>query len=165
VIEPVHPLKRGEFHGLQVPPRSLASNHLRLVEPDHRFGEGMVIGISTAAHGWRDAGVAEAVCGRHRQRLRAAVAVMNQRGCRVAAAIVNRLFERIEHEVRAQRGRDTPAHDPLGKDVDDEGHIDETAPRRDVREVRDPELIRTGRPELAVDEIRRPRVWPDRRAW
>ena len=39
------------------------------------------------------------------------------------------------------------------KHVDDERDVDEAAPGRDIREVGDPELIRTGGHELAVDEV------------
>ena len=102
-------------------------------------------------------GVGQAVGIAHRQVLRAAVAVMHQVTHLRAAALVNGLFERIEDEVGAQRGRDTPADDATRKDVDDERDVDEAAPGRDVREVRDPELIRTGRGESPLDQIRGPR--------
>ncbi len=44
-----------------MPPRSSSSNHLRLKEPDHRLGEGIIEGIPAAAHRGRDSGVGEAV--------------------------------------------------------------------------------------------------------
>jgi hypothetical protein len=73
-----------------------------------------------------------------------------------AAAVVDRLLECVQHEVRPQRRGDTPADNPARKDVDDEGHIDEAAPRGDIGEVRDPELIRSRRGKVAVDKIGRP---------
>jgi len=82
---------------------------------------------------------------------------MNQVGRRLAAAIADGLFQRIEHEVGAQGRRDSPAHNPAGEDIDDEPRVDEAAPSRYVRKVRDPELIRARGGELPVDEIRRPR--------
>src|SRR5205814_6727005 len=47
--------------------------------------------------------------------------------------------------------------DPPGEDVDDECHVDEAAPGRHVREIRDPELIRPRRGEVPIDEIAGPR--------
>ena len=72
-----------------------------------------------------------------------------------APAGVNRLLQRVEHEVRAHGGRHPPAHNASCKHVDDERDVDEAAPGRDIREVGDPELIRTGGHDLAVDEVRR----------
>ena len=37
-VEPIHPDQRGKLHRLKRAPRPLASNHLRLEEPDHRLG-------------------------------------------------------------------------------------------------------------------------------
>ena len=70
---------------------------------------------------------------------------------------VEGLLERIEGEVAAQRAGHAPADDPPGKDIDDEGHIDEAAPGGDVGEVSHPQLVGTGRHELSVDEVRRAR--------
>jgi hypothetical protein len=39
MIEPVHPVERGEFDGLEMPPRPQPTNHFRLEEPDEGFGE------------------------------------------------------------------------------------------------------------------------------
>jgi hypothetical protein len=60
----------------------------------------------------------------------------------IAAAIVDGLIERIEHEVGVQRGRNAPANDAPREDVDDKGDVDEAPPGRDIREVRHPEWIR-----------------------
>ena len=40
---------------------------------------------------------------------------------------------------------DPPADDPSGEGVDDEGHVDEALPGRDVGEVRQPERVRPRR--------------------
>jgi len=53
------------------------------------------------------------------------------------------------------RAADPPADDAPGKDVDHEGDIDETLPSRDVREVRDPQLVMPLCLELAVDAVER----------
>ena len=39
-VEPIDPLERGEFDGLDVSPRAVALNDLGLEEADDRFGEG-----------------------------------------------------------------------------------------------------------------------------
>ena len=80
---------------------------------------------------------------------------MYEAGEGVVPASVDRLLQRIQHEVRAHGGRHPPAHNASRKHVDDERDVDEAAPGRDVREVGDPELIRTGGHELAVDEVHR----------
>ena len=105
MFEPIDPRERRKLHRLQTPPRALPSNYLRLEEPNQRLGEGIVIRITTAAHGRRDAGVGEAIGVPHRQILRAAVAVMHQAREGVAGAVADGLLERIQHEVRAQGRR------------------------------------------------------------
>jgi hypothetical protein len=50
---------------------------------------------------------------------------------------------------------DSPAHDYSSKDVDDEGHVHETLPSRDICEIADPQLIWSLGLELAVDAIER----------
>ena len=87
--------------------------------------------------------------------MRPGITVMYEAGEGVVPASVDRLLQRIQHEVRAHGGRHPPAHNASRKHVDDERDVDEAAPGRDVREVGDPELIRTGGHELAVDEVHR----------
>ena len=70
---------------------------------------------------------------------------------------VEGLLERIEGKIGAQRARHTPPNDPPGKDINDEGRVDEAAPGGDVGEVGHPQLVGTRRHKLAVDQIRRPR--------
>ena len=47
-------------------------------------------------------------------------------------ALVQSLLQRVQHKAGVRRAGDTPADDAPRKDVDDEGDIDETGPRRDV---------------------------------
>jgi hypothetical protein len=65
------------------------------------------------------------------------------------------LFQRVENEFRVHRARHAPADDAAGKHVDHESDVDEPTPRRDEREIGDPQLIRTRRGELPVDAIER----------
>jgi len=53
------------------------------------------------------------------------------------------------------RAGDAPADDAARKHIDDESHVYEPRPGRDVGEIGDPELIRPSGGELALDQIRR----------
>jgi hypothetical protein len=68
---------------------------------------------------------------------------------------VQRLFQRIEHEVGPHRAAYVPADDAPSEDVDHEGDIDETLPGRDIGEIADPQLVRPLGLELAVDPVKR----------
>src|SRR5262245_53138970 len=64
-----------------------------------------------------------------------------------------RLLERIQDQVRMHRAGDTPADDAARKHIDNESHVDEPRPGRDICEIGDPELIRPNGGELALDQI------------
>lgn len=70
-------------------------------------------------------------------------------------ARVQRLFKRIQNEVRAHRRTDAPTDDATGKHVDHERHVQPTLPRRDIGEVGHPKLIRPLSLELAIDPVHR----------
>jgi hypothetical protein len=53
--------------------------------------------------------------------------MMHERGEGVAAALANRLLQRIQDEIGPQRRGDAPADDPTGEDVNDEGDVGSTA--------------------------------------
>jgi hypothetical protein len=147
VIEPVDPSECGEFDRFQRAPGSAPLNDFRFVEPYHRFREGIVVRIAAAADRRRDARIGEPFGVAHRQVLRSPITMVDQRrGGR--SAIIERLLKCIEHEVGLQRRRDSPADNPAREDVDDERRVNKATPRRDVREVGDPELIRPGRCEV-----------------
>ena len=82
--------------------------------------------------------------------LRTAIRVMDQRAVALGLPGVQRLLQRVEHEVGVHRAADPPADDAPGEDVDDEGHVQPALPGRDVGEVRDPQLVRPLGPELPV---------------
>jgi hypothetical protein len=67
MIEPIHPVERGELDGLEMAPRAFSSNHLGLKQPDDRFGERVVVGIAAAADRRGDPGLGEAIGVAHRQ--------------------------------------------------------------------------------------------------
>jgi len=80
---------------------------------------------------------------------------MDQAAVALGLTRVEGLFQRIEDEVRAHRTALAPAHDASGIHVDDEGHVLPALPGGDVREVRDPELVRSLGSELPVDLVQR----------
>ena len=64
-------------------------------------------------------------------------------------------IQRGQDELGAQMGCHGPADDAPTPRVEHDGEIQEAGPRRDVRDVRDPQPIRARRRELAIDEVRR----------
>jgi hypothetical protein len=100
-----------------------------------------------------DPGFREALGVSDRQVLHAAITVMDQGLGTGERAIVERLLERVERQITAQRTRHAPADDPTREHVDDERDVGEASPGHHGRQVRDPQLIRPYRGELARDEI------------
>ncbi len=60
VVPPINPLQRAELDVVETAPRSPVADQLGLVEPDHRLGERVVIGIAAAADALDTAGIANA---------------------------------------------------------------------------------------------------------
>jgi hypothetical protein len=52
-------------------------------------------------------------------------------------------------------GRHGPAHDAAAVGIQHDGQEEQAGPGRDVRDIRDPELIRARRGEVALHQIRR----------
>jgi hypothetical protein len=65
-------------------------------------------------------------------------------------AIVERLLERVERQITAQRTRHPPANDPAGEHVDHERDVREAPPRRHVRQIGDPQFVRAGSPRTGA---------------
>ncbi len=61
--------------------------------------------------------------------------------------------ECVKDEVGRHRPTGLPAHDATAEHVGDEGDVDDAGPRRAVGEVADPELVRSSRAEVALDEV------------
>src|SRR5215204_2636137 len=64
-----------------------------------------------------------------------------------------RLLQCVQDQVGVHRAGHAPADDASRKDIDDECHVDEPRPSRDVSKVGHPQLIRSGRAELALDQV------------
>lgn len=142
VVEPVDPVERGALDLLARAPGRRAMDHLGLVKAVDGLGQRVVVGVPYAAYRGLQAGLHEPLCVADRHVLNASVAVMDQAIRADRLARVERLLERVEHEVRLHRGRRFPAHDATGEDVDDEGDIDPSLPLRDVGEIADPQSVR-----------------------
>ena len=82
---------------------------------------------------------------------------MYQRVTAFRLAVVERLLECVEHEVRPHRAAHAPANDAAGEDINSEGHIDEALSCGYVRKIADPQLVRPLSLELAVDPVKRAR--------
>src|SRR5204862_6099617 len=61
----------------------------------------------------------------------------------------------IQGQFSVQRGGDAPTDNTAAEDVDHEGHVTEAAPRADVGDVGDPQLVRCGGGEVALDQVGR----------
>jgi hypothetical protein len=60
----------------------------------------------------------------------------------------------IQGQVSAQRPRGLPAHQEPGERVDDQGHLDKAGPAGHRGAIRDPQLVRPGRREVPLHQIR-----------
>jgi len=89
--------------------------------------------------------------------LRTPVRMVDQAVITLRLARVQRLLQSIEDEIRSHRTADAPPDDATGEDIDDEGDVLPSLPRRDVREVGDPELVRPLGPELPINPVQRAR--------
>src|SRR5579884_4018239 len=67
---------------------------------------------------------------------------------------VERHVERIENEFCPQMISHCPTDDAAAVDIEHNGEKQKAVPRRNIRDVRNPELIRSARCEVAVDQIR-----------
>src|SRR5437879_9942791 len=86
--------------------------------------------------------------------LHAAITVMDEPLIASKWAIVERLLKRIERQIAAQRTGYAPANDPPGEHVDDERHVGEASPGRDIRQVRDPHGAKGRRASRMRDRLR-----------
>src|SRR3954452_13803018 len=153
VVEPVHPLKRGELDCLKGPPRPASVDHLGLVEAVDRLRERIVKTVADAADRGLDARRSQALGVANRDILHPPIAMVHEPATLDRPPRVQGLLERVEHEAGVRRPAHPPADDATGIGIDHEGHVDEARPGRHVGEVRDPEHVRARRLELPVDAI------------
>lgn len=82
-----------------------------------------------AADGGLDTGLGQPLGIADRNMLRSAIRMVDQAGVPLRLTSVKRLLQCIENEFGAHGPADTPADDPAGKDVIDEGNINEPRPK------------------------------------
>ena len=78
VVEPVDPLEGGEFEVVEAPLGALVANQFGLVEPYHRLGRGVVVGVAALTDRVHDAAFGAAFGVADRQVLDAPVAAVHQ---------------------------------------------------------------------------------------
>jgi hypothetical protein len=83
--------------------------------------------------------------------------VVHQLAIALGAPRIQRLLQRVEHEVGLHGTADPPAHDATREHIDDEGDVHEALPSRHVGEVRHPQLVRSLGVEVPVDAVQRTR--------
>src|SRR5688572_20511251 len=152
VVKPINPFEGRVFDIVEFSPRTTAMNNFSLIQSDDGLRERIIIRVADAAHRRLDARLRQALRVANRKILTTSVAVAyHSFGPR---ARPQRLLKRIQDQVSMHRAGDTPADDAARKHIDDESHVYEPRPGRDVCEIGDPELIRPNGSELTLDQIR-----------
>jgi len=108
---------------------------LGFVKAVDRFGERVVIGIANATDGRLDACLCQSLRIANGHILRAAVRVMNQPATVNGPPIMKCLVEGIEHKARVGSPACPPTDDPAGEGINDEGHVNEALPGRNIGEI------------------------------
>lgn len=156
MVPPVDPAEGGEFDVVDGPPGALHGDQFGFVERVDRLGHGVVVGVALGPDRGDGAFSGEAFAVADGEILDAAVGVMHEPAEVVVRAGPDRHFQGAQREVRAEGGRGSPADDPSREHVGHERGVREPGPCRDVGDVRDPQLVWCGGPELALHPISRP---------
>ena len=158
-VVPVHPTEGGELEILDRLPRpgpGRPADEFGLVVPVHRLGQGIVIRVAGGADRGGRAGLSKTLGVADGDVLNALIAVVREPGDGLACVIAgpDAHLERVQREVRPQRLRQLPADHAAGEHVDDERGIHPAGEGAAVGDVRDPQLVRSGRGELPLHQIR-----------
>src|SRR3954462_3659136 len=132
MVEPVHPFQGGKLDRFDTAPGTTPADHLGFVEAVDGFGEGVIVAVPDAPNQSLDPRRGKPLGILDREILHPTIAVMDEAAAPDRPALVQGLLQRVQHEAGVSRAGDTPADDAPRKDIDDEGDIDETGPRRDV---------------------------------
>ena len=98
-------------------------NQLSLVQAVNRFGESVVIAVTSTSDRRLDASLGQTLAVADRDVLRTPVAVVNQSVSSLRLPGMQRLVQSIKYEVHAHGATDPPAHDAPGEHINDEGHV------------------------------------------
>ena len=110
-VEPVDPFQGGVFDVVEVFPWSSLTDDFGLEEPDHRFGEGVVMGVADRRHG----GLMPASASRSVYRIDRywpGIGVVDETLRVAVEPVPDGLFEGVEGQVGAQRRGGPPPDDP-----------------------------------------------------
>jgi hypothetical protein len=110
-------------------------NDLGLVKTVDRFGESIVLTVANASDRWLDARLGQPFGIANGHVLRAAVGMMNQPATFDGPPIMQCLVEGIEHKAGMSRSACPPTDDTAGEGINDEGHLNEALPGRDIGKI------------------------------
>ena len=98
MVEPVDPFERGVFDRFEVAPWSPPVDHLGPVKAIDHLGQSVAIAVADTADGRLDARFGEPFGVLDRDILAAAIGVMDETAAVRRSAIMERLFQCVEHE-------------------------------------------------------------------
>jgi hypothetical protein len=156
VIEPVDSFQLGKFDGLEGSPRAAPVNDLVLVKAVDGFRQGIVAAVTDAADRRLHTGLCQTLGVFYRQILTNPVRMMHQTAMLDRSAILQCLFQSIEHKARMRRAAYPPADDATGDNVDDEGDRDKACPGRNLGDIRHPRGMGAGKSRLTRFSGRHP---------
>src|SRR5690625_640099 len=156
VIEPVDVLRGRDLEVVDVLPGPAVADQFGLVERVECLGQGIVVRIAGRADRGHSPSFSEALRVAHGDVLDALVAVVREPGDVVTCVLTgpDAHLQRVQGEVGPQRLRQLPADHAAGEHIDDERGIDPARERAAVGDVRDPQLVRSGRGEVTFDQVR-----------
>src|SRR5437870_5497430 len=155
-VVPRDPGQRRELDVFDSLPRPAPANDLGLEQSDDGLRQRVVVRIAGTTDRRLNPGLGQALRVADRKILHATITVMDEPRRLFDRSIVERLLQRIEREIAAQRIRCPPAYDPPREHVDHERDVREPSPRRHEGEVGYPKLVGRRGLELPRDQVLRP---------
>jgi hypothetical protein len=126
-------------------------DELGLEGVDEALSGSVVVGIADGSDRAEDIVVAQHLGVVGRRVLAAGIGVCHERDVCSGGPLMQSHPESIEHQVGAHVVGELPADDPAAVGVDHEAEEHQALPASEIREVREPLLIRPGRGEIALD--------------
>lgn len=120
-----------------------------LVKTVYCLCQRVALAVSTATDKALDTGLGQPFAIADAHVLRSPIRAMSQRTVTVKLAGVQRLLQRIEHEVFRHGLAYAPVNDESRVDFDDKDHVRPALLNRGIGEDRDPDLVRLIRPDLS----------------
>ena len=132
MVEPGHPLQRGDFYRPLGLPRGATMDQFCPVQTIDRFRQGVVSDVSFTAYRARNVDFVEMLAVAKGDVLGTLVGMVDQSCITLRLSCPQHLFWSIEHEVGVQGTAHPPAYDPTRKEIDHKGHIQPALPGREV---------------------------------